>query len=53
MQGAKCKVCMSGDIEVCLRPCGHVLLCGTCASSCDKCPICRTPIKETIRIFTA
>lgn len=43
---SECVVCYDRPISVCLRPCGHVALCGMCASRLNprKCPLCRVSI---------
>lgn len=45
---SECKICMSGKIETCLIPCGHVF-CKRCAdrsksSTGHGCPICRNAV---------
>jgi len=42
----ECVVCYDRSISTCLRPCGHVALCGVCASRLNprKCPLCRQNI---------
>lgn len=46
-----CKICYSKSIEVMIIPCGHLVCCMTCSSSCDKCPICRGVIRQKIRAY--
>lgn len=40
---SECVICYDRAISTCLRPCGHVALCGVCAArlSPRKCPLCR------------
>ena len=34
-------------------PCGHLCLCAACArEALERCPICRTPLVQTMRVFT-
>ncbi|ELT93895.1 hypothetical protein CAPTEDRAFT_64177, partial [Capitella teleta] len=46
-----CKVCMANDSDVIFLPCGHFVCCSICASALTYCPICRTPIKGTVRVY--
>jgi len=48
-----CVVCMTDPIAMCCIPCGHRCLCPTCDSRVSACPVCRTPIRERVRIFDA
>nr|XP_034334691.1 E3 ubiquitin-protein ligase XIAP-like isoform X5 [Crassostrea gigas] len=50
-QRIKCKFCQESDLEVVLEPCGHLCCCQTCASRCDRCPICRAEISRRARTF--
>jgi hypothetical protein len=61
--GGECVVCLSACVEVAIEPCGHAVLCTSCATSISssgngsgagasrQCPVCRTPVKKTLRIF--
>merc|ERR1719382_1049038 len=46
-----CIVCAARPINVCLRPCNHVALCGQCADQLRPplCPVCRAPIASITR----
>ncbi|XP_019289219.2 baculoviral IAP repeat-containing protein 3-like [Panthera pardus] len=46
-----CKVCLDREVSVVFIPCGHLVVCQDCAPPLRKCPICRGPIKGTIRTF--
>lgn len=46
-----CKICMDKNIDTAFLPCGHVLACNQCAIRCDNCPICRSEIKQTQKLF--
>lgn len=48
----RCKVCLTNDAVVLLEDCSHLATCAPCAASLTKCPICRTEIKESRKIFT-
>ncbi|KAK4732173.1 hypothetical protein R3W88_025161 [Solanum pinnatisectum] len=49
----ECVMCMNEQISVVFLPCAHQVLCEDCnvlhqKKGMDKCPACRTPIKERI-----
>lgn len=46
-----CRVCYDRPINVVLVPCGHFDVCASCAERCKDCPICRRPIRGTVRIL--
>ncbi|KAK9873863.1 hypothetical protein WA026_002220 [Henosepilachna vigintioctopunctata] len=46
-----CKICMDSQIDTAFLPCGHVLACNNCALRCEKCPICRSNIKQCQKLF--
>lgn len=46
-----CKVCMEQQINTVLIRCGHMCVCKLCATSLDRCPICRQQIEEVIQTF--
>jgi len=39
----KCAVCFENDANVCLKNCGHIAICFSCAEVMNLCPICRKP----------
>ena len=50
----ECVVCLSSAAQKSwrvLRPCGHACVCDSCSEGLRHCPLCRTEISETIRIF--
>jgi hypothetical protein len=51
-----CVVCMDEKADCCLKPCGHLCLCQTCAIEIhtrrETCPICRACIQETLKVYT-
>ncbi|KAK7864090.1 hypothetical protein R5R35_002734 [Gryllus longicercus] len=49
--GAECVVCMDKECEVVFVPCGHLCCCTRCSQSLEDCPLCRTGIKQKIRVL--
>ncbi|KAH9510064.1 hypothetical protein Btru_043410 [Bulinus truncatus] len=47
----RCKICMDKDVEVVFLPCGHLVSCAECAGALNDCPVCRKPLKGTVRAF--
>lgn len=45
-----CAVCFDRPIDVLVDPCGHIVMCATCAGRVNprKCPICRVDIKQIL-----
>jgi len=50
-----CKICMASAIRTCFVPCGHMAACVSCAARLagTRCPICRTSIREIVKVFDA
>lgn len=48
-----CVICFSNERNCCFVPCGHICTCYDCAKSIteNKCPICRSFIKDKIKTF--
>ncbi|KAM3965044.1 inhibitor of apoptosis protein isoform 2-T2 [Aphomia sociella] len=46
-----CKICYVDECNVVILPCGHVCACAKCVFSTDKCPICRGPIDNSVRLY--
>lgn len=46
-----CVVCMAAPRDTVLVPCKHVCLCHACAQQLHECPVCKTPIAQTERIY--
>ena len=46
----KCSVCFENKLSVCLNPCGHCY-CDICIKNANNCFICRTNIKNKIKLF--
>lgn len=45
-----CVVCFDHTIDVLLDPCGHIVVCASCAQSLNphRCPICRSSINQIL-----
>ena len=48
-----CKVCLERPIEVIILPCGHQAFCFHCVQQLTECALCRTTIKEVLKIYRA
>lgn len=49
-----CKICFSKKASVIFLPCRHVAVCNSCSLWIEeKCPICRTEIKDKFQLFYA
>jgi hypothetical protein len=51
-----CVVCFDAPKEYIIVPCGHMCVCEACAERLTKtrtpmCPVCRGPIRETMKVF--
>jgi hypothetical protein len=51
-----CVVCFDAPKEYIIVPCGHQCVCEACAEQLTKtrtpmCPVCRGPIRETMKVF--
>ena len=51
-----CVVCFDAPREYAIVPCGHQCVCARCAEQLTKtrtpmCPVCRGPIRETMKVF--
>jgi hypothetical protein len=51
-----CVVCFDAPKDHAIVPCGHVCVCEACAEQLTKtrtpmCPVCRGPIRETMKVF--
>ncbi len=47
----KCIGCCEKPTNAVNDACGHVVMCFDCWSRCDACPICRSPIKNIIKLY--
>ncbi|XP_017770570.1 PREDICTED: E3 ubiquitin-protein ligase MYLIP [Nicrophorus vespilloides] len=46
-----CNICMDCQIDTAFLPCFHMLACSTCASKCERCPLCRADITQAQKIY--
>ncbi|XP_002020978.2 death-associated inhibitor of apoptosis 1 [Drosophila persimilis] len=46
-----CKICYAAEYNTAFLPCGHVVACAKCASSVTKCPLCRKPFSDVMRVY--
>lgn len=46
-----CKICYIDEYNTIFLPCGHVIACAKCASSVLKCPACRQPFDNVMRVY--
>jgi hypothetical protein len=47
----KCIGCYNKPTNSTNDACGHVTMCFECLSKCDRCPICRAPIGNIIKLY--
>ena len=48
----KCVICLDRPLTVAVRPCGHMISCLECAKKLPpECPICRSKISDTLKIY--
>ncbi|XP_070188899.1 serine-rich adhesin for platelets-like [Littorina saxatilis] len=52
-QRLQCRVCHNAAIDTILMPCGHLVLCESCAGSVTSCPLCHDAIRATARVHMA
>eukprot|EP01094_Clydonella_sp_ATCC50884_P028763 TRINITY_DN8747_c0_g1_i1.p1 TRINITY_DN8747_c0_g1~~TRINITY_DN8747_c0_g1_i1.p1 ORF type:complete len:421 (+),score=99.55 TRINITY_DN8747_c0_g1_i1:89-1264(+) len=50
-EAALCVVCFVEPKSHVLLPCGHICLCGTCASALAYCPLCRAGVDSVHRVY--
>ena len=48
---AECVVCLDAEATHVVVPCGHICLCGDCTQNLPHCPLCRTVVLQTMRVF--
>lgn len=52
MQDARiCQICMDAEVATAFCPCGHVVCCVECSAMCKECPLCRSQITYSQRVF--
>ena len=48
----KCVICLDKPLTIAVRPCGHMISCLECVKKLSpKCPICRSTISDTLKIY--
>ena len=51
-QPAECKVCFERPVDVVILPCGHLVICSSCAVTVgDFCPMCRGRIAAVVKTY--
>ena len=50
-ENSNCGICFNGEKNTCFVPCGHLVACGQCASSTNKCFICRKHVHTVLRVY--
>jgi hypothetical protein len=48
---AECVICLDAAATHATVPCGHICLCADCTMGLKACPLCRTPLLQTMRIY--
>ncbi|XP_070706845.1 E3 ubiquitin-protein ligase LRSAM1 [Pempheris klunzingeri] len=48
---SECVVCMENRSQVIFLPCGHVCCCQVCSGALQNCPLCRSNISQSIRLY--
>lgn len=46
-----CRVCLTNERNVLFLPCRHLVTCPDCAVVVEKCPVCRSQIECTVKVF--
>jgi len=46
-----CKICMENKADVVYLTCLHLATCGSCTIAMKDCPICKTPITSTMKVY--
>ena len=48
---SECVVCMDMPRQFAMVPCGHLCLCERCKDNHTSCPICRSTVDKTLRVY--
>lgn len=48
-----CMACMENPTNATNIRCGHVVMCHQCLSRVSKCPVCRAPIQNILKLFVS
>lgn len=52
IEALECCVCLSDTKNILLQPCNHLCVCESCKPNVgEECPICRTIIQSTIKVY--
>ncbi|XP_048240179.1 uncharacterized protein LOC124145178 [Haliotis rufescens] len=52
-ESSTCKVCLEDPANIVFLPCGHLVACAVCTPALERCPVCRTHIRGTVRVHLA
>ena len=47
----ECAICLDGNAEYAVVPCGHRCLCASCSKTVSQCPVCRAAMTAVLRFF--
>ena len=47
----ECAICLDGDAEYAVIPCGHRCLCASCIKAVSECPVCMAAMTAVLRVF--
>jgi len=47
----ECAVCFEKGVDAVFDPCGHMVCCVDCSKKFEECPVCRSVINKTIKVF--
>ena len=47
----ECTICLDGNAEYAVVPCGHRCLCASCTKAVSECPVCRGAMTAVLRVF--
>ncbi|TNJ27040.1 Ankyrin repeat protein 2 [Giardia muris] len=52
-EGMTCVICLTNPKDTLLQPCKHICTCSGCSSQLkgQTCPLCRTPIDNTVKVY--
>ena len=51
LASSECAVCLDGNAEYAVVPCGHRCLCASCIKAVSECPVCRGTMTDVLRVF--
>ena len=51
LASTECAICLDGDAEYAVVPCGHRCLCASCIKAVSECPVCRGTMTAVLRVF--